>query len=338
MNRTNRTWRLARRPQGELKPGDLELREEPVAAPGQGEVTIRTLFLSLDPTNRLWMSDAEQYYPPVEIGATMRGVTLAVVEESRSERFRPGEIVTPHQGEWALYQTLPDRRISRVRRAEGLPLSTHLNVLGPTGLTAYVGVNDIAGAKSGETVSISAAAGAVGSLAGQIARERGCRVIGIAGGREKCDWLVNQAGFDAAIDYKSADVAGELARLCPDGIDAHFENVGGAILDAAIASMRIGGRIALCGLIAGYNADGPIPGPRDFNLVLMRRLTIRGFIVIDHYHRAKEAFTEIERMIRAGRLVWRDHIVEGLEEAPRALALLFSGGNQGKLMVHVSDP
>lgn len=335
--RLNRVWKLRRRPQGAIRPGDLELATDPIPVPAEGEVLIRTLYLSLDPTNRIWMSEMEQYLPPVGIGEAMRGVTLAVVEQSRSDRFRTGDLVTPHEGRWSQWQTLPASKLSRIRPREGIPLSAHLSVLGSTGLTAHVGMVDIAGIRQGETVAVSAAAGAVGSVAGQIARARGCRVIGIAGGRSKCDWLTGELGFDAAIDYKNEDVRARLGELCPDGIDAQFENVGGAVLDAAIANMRIGGRIALCGLISGYNSTGPVPGPAEFQRVLMQRITIRGFIILDHFARAREAFAELEALIRDGRLKWRDHIVDGLENAPDALSLLFTGGNTGKLMIRVTD-
>jgi len=332
-----RVFRLMRRPSGELGDGDLVLSREALADILDDEVRIRTLLLSIDPSNRIWMSDADQYMPPVAIGAPMRGVTLAVIEESRSSKFSPGDIVTPLDGEWASHQVLPASRLARARPREGIPLSALMSIFGPPGLTAHVGMVEIAGVKEGETVTVSAAAGAVGSVAGQIAKARGCRVIGIAGGPEKCAWLTDELGFDAAIDYKRYDVGTELARLAPDGIHAHFENVGGAILDAAIANMAEGGRIALCGLVSTYNEGGPVPGPREFQRVLMHRLTIRGFIVLDHFARAREAFAEIEELARSGRLKWRDHIVEGLENAPDALSLLFAGKNSGKLMVRVSD-
>lgn len=330
-------FRLMRRPEGDLRDGDLVLSREMLARPADGEVRIRTLLMSLDPSNRIWMSDADQYMPPVELGAPMRGVTLAVVEDSASEKFKPGDIVTPMDGEWASHQILPAARLARARPRDGIPLSALMSIFGPPGLTAHVGMVEIAGVKEGETVTVSAAAGAVGSVAGQIAKARGCRVIGIAGGPEKCAWLTDELGFDAAVDYKSHDVAAELGRLCPDGINAHFENVGGKILDAAIANMAEGGRIALCGLVSSYNSDGSVPGPREFQRVLMHRLTIRGFIVLDHFSRAREAFAEIEELVRAGKLRWRDHVVDGLENAPEALAMLFDGRNTGKLMVRVSD-
>jgi NADPH-dependent curcumin reductase CurA len=223
-----------------------------------------------------------------------------------------------------------------VRAASDLPLSAYMSVLGPPGLTAYVGMVDIGQIHDGQTVTISAAAGAVGSVAGQIAKARGCRVIGIAGGEEKCRWLREELAFDGAVDYKAGPVDEALHALCPEGIDLHFENVGGAILDAVIPSMRIGGRIALCGMISTYNDEGPVPGPREFQRVLMQRITIRGFIVMDHFARAREAYAEIEAMIRDGRLKWKDHIVDGLENAADAINLLFTGRNDGKLMVRVS--
>ena len=334
--RVGRVWRLRQRPQGPLKAGDLVLDEQAVGNPRPDEVVLRTIFLSLDPTNRIWMSDVDQYLPPVEIGQPMRGVTLGVVEESTSPRFQPGDLVTPHEGTWSTYQTVSASRLSRIRAAPDLPLSAYMSVLGPPGLTAYVGMLDIGQAREGQTVTISAAAGAVGSVAGQIARARGCRVIGIAGGEEKCRWLTSELSFDGAVDYKKGRVGEQVRALCPEGIDVHFENVGGAILDAVIPSMRIGGRIALCGMISTYNDDGPVLGPREFQRVLMQRLTIQGFIIMDHFARAREAYAEIETMIRDGRLKWKDHIVDGLENAADAVNLLFTGQNDGKLMVRVS--
>ncbi|WP_210315564.1 NADP-dependent oxidoreductase [Nitratireductor aestuarii] len=333
----NSTWKLLRRPVGMLQQGDLELVHEPVQPPAEGEVLVRTLYLSLDPTNRLWMSDTEQYLEPVGLGAPMRGVTLGIVEQSQAEKFPVGTLVIPHEGAWSRYQTLSATKIARLHLNADLPLSAYMSVIGPPGLTAYSGIVFVGEAQPGMTVTISAAAGAVGSVAGQIAKSRGCRVIGIAGGPEKCRWLVDELGFDAAIDYKSCNVAEELRRLCPDGIDLHFENVGGSILDAAIGNMRIGGCIALCGLISSYNSSGAVVGPSEFQLVLMRRIAIRGFLVMDFFKRAREAYAELEKLVLAGKLKWKDHIIDGLQNAPDAMNLLFSGRNEGKLMVKVSE-
>ncbi|MEY3841858.1 MAG: hypothetical protein RLZZ542_968, partial [Pseudomonadota bacterium] len=232
MARVNRQWVLRQRPKGLIRPGDLELVEGPVPALNESQVLVRTVYLSLDPTNRTWMNDAEGYLPPVPIGGVMRGLTLGVVEESRSSRFRAGDVVSPMAGGWADYAVVNEMELRQVHRAPGMPLTANLSVLGMTGMTAYFGVTDVLKAKAGETLVISAAAGAVGSIAGQVAKARGCRVIGIAGGADKCRWLTDELGFDAAVDYKNEDVGEALDRLAPDGIDLNFENVGGDIMIA----------------------------------------------------------------------------------------------------------
>ena len=302
-------------------------------------VTLRIshkMLLQLDPSNRLRMSDREQYLPPVGIGDVMRGGTLGVVEESRSSRFAVGDFVMPAQSGWQLYTVADGASTGRVRRQDGVPLTAYLSVLGSTGLTAYFGLLEIGQPKEGETVVVSAAAGAVGSIVGQIAKIKGCRVVGIAGGPAKCRWLVDELGFDGAIDYKSEDVGKALDRLCPEGIDISFENVGGPIMDAVFARLNRDGRMALCGMISAYNDEGPMPGPTDFGRVLMNRLTIRGFIVIDFLHRAREARGDLSSWIAQGRIKWKDHVVDGLEAAPEALQRLFRGDHDGKLLVRVS--
>lgn len=336
MIRNNRQWVLKRRPDTTVRSEDLDLVEAPVAPLGEGQILVRNLYLSMDPTNRLWMSDREQYLPPVGIGDVMRGVTIGSVEESRSDRFAPGDFVTPAEGGWQLYTVADAATTGRIRLQDGVPLTAYLSVLGPTGLTAYFGLLEICQPRPGETLVVSAAAGAVGSIVGQIAKLRGCRVIGIAGGPEKCRWIVDELGFDGAIDYKSADVGAALDRLCPDGIDMNFENVGGPIMDAVFSRLNTNGRMALCGLISGYNDEGPFAGPADFGRILMKRLTIRGFIVMDYLPRAREGLTDLGRWIADGKIKWKDHVVEGLEEAPGALQRLFRGDHDGKLSVQVS--
>ncbi len=333
---TNRRWRLARRPQGEIAAGDLAFTTVPVPALAQGEVLVRNIYLSLDPTHRIWMSDQDQYLPPVEIGAVMRGGGIGVVEDTRSERFARGDIVSVGLGGWEDFTVASERQLGRVRRLDGVPLTAHLCVLGSTGLTAWYGMVDIGQPKAGETVVVSAAAGAVGSIAGQLAKRRGARVVGIAGGAAKCRWLVDDLGFDAAIDYRAEDTGAALDRHCPDGIDVNFENVGGATMDAVIARMNTYGRVALCGMISTYNRNGPVAGPADFARVLMRRITIRGFIVIDFLPRAREALAELTPLVASGELKWKAHVVDGLENAPDALQLLFTGAHDGKLMVRIS--
>lgn len=332
----NRRWILACRPEAAVAPGDLQLIEAPLPEIGEGQILVRNLYLSLDPTNRLWMSDREQYLPPVAVGDVMRGTTLARVEATRSSRYAVGDIVMPYSGAWEQYAAVPERAAKRIRPIEGVPLTAFLSVLGVTGLTAYFGLLDIGEPKAGETVVVSAAAGAVGSIVGQIARIKGCRVIGIAGGQAKCEWI-RELGFDAAIDYKSEDVGAALDRHCPDGIDVAFENVGGPIMDAVYSRLRLHGRMAVCGLISGYNDAAPFAGPTDFGRVLMQRLRIEGFISIDYLPRANEAFEALGAWIAEGRVRWKDHVIPGIENAADALDRLFTGHHDGKLIVGLAD-
>jgi NADPH-dependent curcumin reductase CurA len=336
MTRMMKRWVLRRRPEGEIRPGDLELVEEPIPPLPDDHVVVRILYLSIDPTNRIWMSDQDQYLPPVEIGQTMRGGALGVVERSNAESLAPGDIVNLGLAGWASHVVVEAGTLARVPAIPGVPLTAYMSVLGATGLTAWFGMIDIGQAKAGETVVVSAAAGAVGSIAGQLAKRRGARVIGIAGGKTKCDWLTGELGFDGAIDYRSEDVGERLDALCPDGIDVDFENVGGGIMDAVISRMNNFGRVALCGMISTYNNAGPAPGPSDFARVLMRRLTIKGFIIIDYLPRAGEAFAELGPLVASGELKWKAHVVDGLENAVDALGLLFTGAHDGKLLVRVS--
>lgn len=333
---TNQRWVLKHRPGSALSKDELELVTAATREPVDGELLVRNIYLSLDPTNRVWMSDREQYLPPVRIGQVMRGSTLGVVEQSRCDRFAPGDFVMPAEGGWQTHVIAKGHLAQKVVAVPGLPLTAHLSVLGATGLTAYFGLLDIGRPVAGETIVISAAAGAVGSIVGQIAKLRGLRVIGIAGGATKCSWITDELGFDAAIDYRAEDVGAALDRLCPEGIDINFENVGGAIMDAVFSRMRRNGRMALCGMISSYNQEGPLPGPSDFGRILMQRLTVRGFIVIDYFPRAKEAFDALGGWIADGRIRWKDHLVQGIEQAPEALTMLFNGKNDGKLVVQLS--
>jgi NADPH-dependent curcumin reductase CurA len=301
---TLKRWVLRRRPVGEIQPGDLELVEEPVPDLADGEVLVRTLYLSLDPTNRIWMSDQDQYMPPVQIGDTMRGGSLGVVERSRSDRFQQGDVVNTGLGGWTTHVIANGAMLSPAPKLPGVPL------------TAYMS--------------------AVGSIAGQIAKLRGARVIGIAGGKAKCDWLTGELGFDGAVDYKNEEVGPALDRLCPNGIDVNFENVGGDIMHAVVARMNNFGRMPLCGLISAYNDEGRPSGPNDFARVLMNRLTIRGFIIIDFLPRAGEAMADLIPWVMAGQLKWKVHVDQGLEGAMDSLQRLFTGDHDGKLLIQVS--
>ena len=335
MARTNRQWILKRRPEGEITDGDLSFVEAPVPTVPDGHVLVRTLYLSLDPTNRIWMSDMDQYMPPVEIGEVMRGGTLGVVEESHDPNVPVGSIVMPFTG-WQEYSVVPGVAVRPLPRIPGLPLTAFMSAAGATGLTAFFGLLDIGAPKAGETVVVSAAAGAVGSIVGQIAKMKGCRVVGIAGGADKCRWITEELGFDAAIDYKNEDVGAALDRHCPDGIDVNFENVGGAIMDAVLARMNNFSRMPLCGLISTYNDSGERKGPSNFQQILMKRILVKGFIVIDYMPRFAEASQELAMWVLQGKLKYKVHVEQGLENAVSSVRLLFSGKHDGKLLVQVS--
>ncbi|KCZ94199.1 NADP-dependent oxidoreductase [Hyphomonas johnsonii] len=337
MTETNKTWVLRSRPVGDIKDGDLELVESPLAPLADGEVRARTIYLSLDPTNRIWMSDVDAYLPPVGLGDTMRGGGIGVITESRFDGLQPGDVVNTGLAHWALYNTLPGASLAKLPTLPGVPLTAFTGPLGATGMTAYFGLMDIAKPKAGETVVVSAAAGAVGSMVGQIAKIQGCRVVGIAGSDAKCKWLVETAGLDAAINYKTEDVGAALDKHCPDGIDINFENVGGEIMDAVIARLNDFSRMPLCGLISTYNATDPVPGPYNFANLLMRRTLVKGFIVIDYFPRFPEGIQQMAMWLMEGKLKFETDIVQGFENAPASLSRLFEGKNLGKLVVQVSD-
>lgn len=335
MNRINRRWVLKNRPVGAITPDVLELESVPLPELAEGQVLVRNVWLSLDPTNRIWMSDREQYLPPVELGAVMRGGTLGVVEESRDPNFTPGMLVSPGLSGWQDYEVAWGAMCRALPTLPGIHPTAFMSVLGVTGWTAYFGLLDIGQPKPNETVVVSAAAGAVGSIVGQIAKIKGARVIGIAGGPDKCRWLVEELGFDGAIDYRSEDVGAALDRLCPNGIDVNFENVGGPIMDAVMERMNDFSRMPLCGMISTYNAEGEVPGPRFFDRVLMRRIKVQGFIVIDYFPRMEEAVTALAGWLLEGRLKYKVHVEHGLENAPDALGRLFTGNHDGKLLVQI---
>lgn len=332
----NRQWVLKNRPFGDLKEGDLELVDAPIGTPNDGEVLVRTVYLSLDPTNRTWMNDSEGYLPPVQIGAVMRGLSLGVVEQSKSDRFAVGDIVTTAAGGWADYAVVPDSTVGKVHRFPGLPLTANMSVLGMTGMTAYFGVTDVLNPQPGETMVISAAAGAVGSIAGQIAKQKGARVIGIAGGPEKCAWLTDELGFDAAIDYKNDKVGAALDRLAPDGVEMNFENVGGDIMNSVWNRLKVHGRMAVCGMISSYNATSA-PKPPNLARIITHRLKIQGFLVLDYQSRAREMVAEMGPWLADGSLKWKVHVDEGLDGAVASLNRLFTGAHDGKLLVRVSE-
>jgi NADPH-dependent curcumin reductase CurA len=337
MPERNRRFLLRERPTGRIGPNTFELSEEAVPELADGEALVRVDWISLDPTNRTWINDTPTYLPPVGIGEVMRAGGLGEVVASKSPRFPVGQTVQGLLG-WQEYAVLTDSAlVTPVEVAEGISPSAYLGALGTTGLTAWIGIRDIGKPKQGETVVVSAAAGAVGSIAGQLAKADGARVVGIAGGPEKCALLTDQLGFDAAVDHRADDWAAQLAAATPNGIDVDFENVGGKIMDAVFARLNVGARVALCGLISGYNAEDPPPGPRAFGNLLVQRVTLQGFIVLDHLGRAAEAITEIAGLIAGGRLTPLETVVEGFEQLPTAINMLFDGKNVGKLVVKLSD-
>lgn len=334
VERMNRQWRLAARPVGKFKETDFRWTEEPVRDLNDGEILVRHEDMSLDPTNRGWAGEVDTYLPAIKLGDVMRGGGIGIVEESRNPRFSPGDLVSGLLG-WQDYAISDGTGLSKLARNSAIPITAHLGLFGHIGLTAYYGLLDVGQPKAGETVVVSAAAGAVGSLVGQIGKIVGCRVVGIAGSDEKCRWLTEELGFDAAINYKTENVLEALRRACPNGIDVYFENVGGEILDAVLLLINIGARISLCGLISQYNATEPAPGPYNFIMILGKRARVQGFIVLDYMDRAEEAMTQLGRWLVEGKIKYRVDVVEGLEQAPRAVNKLFDGSHQGKLVVKI---
>ncbi|MCA9939786.1 MAG: NADP-dependent oxidoreductase [Anaerolineales bacterium] len=332
---TNQSWRIAARPQGRVQESDFAWVEEPVPDLAEGQVLVRNVYLSLDPTNRGWMGERATYLPPLPLGSVMRGITLGVVEASRDAGIQPGDIVSGTLG-WTRYAVTTGQRVTRLPNL-GVPLAAHFGLLGHIGLTAYFGLLEIGQPKPGETLVVSAAAGAVGSLVGQIGKIQGCHVVGIAGTDDKCRWITEDLGFDAAINYKTESVPARLRELRPRGIDIYFDNVGGDILDAALGQINLHGRVVLCGLISQYNATAAVPGPYNFPRILTQRMRVEGFIVLDYLDRAIEAYPSLITWSQQGKLQYRLHIVPGLEQAPAALNMLFDGTNQGKLLVQVSE-
>lgn len=335
----NRKYLLTSRPVGLVTRDNLRLVEETVAPLGEREVLVKNLYLSLDPTNRIWMSDMDQYMPPVNVGETMRGIGVGQVVESNDPAFKPGDFIQGFLG-WQDYSVSRPGPFAanRIPKELPVPLTAWVGPLYVTGLTAYFGLLELGKPKQGDTVVVSAAAGATGSVVGQIAKIKGCRAVGIAGSDEKCAWLTGELGFDAAVNYKHADWRDKLRAACPNGVDVNFENVGGEILDAVLPLMNLNGRVVVCGLISSYNAKEPVPGPYEFGRILMKRLRVEGFIVTDFLPRFPEAATQLARWLLEGRLKSRETVVNGLESAPDALNKLFSGDNIGKLYIKLADP
>lgn len=336
----NRRFLLRERPSGDFDPKILQRVVEPVPAPGPGQALVRNRYLSLDPTNRIWMSEAEGYLPPVALGEVMRGGAVGEVVASNSRKFPVGAKVAGLLGwqDYALISDSGDTLVQVIPNWLPAPLTATMGVLGATGMTAYFGLTDIGKPKRGETVVISAAAGAVGSIAGQIARLMGARVVGIAGSKDKCEWLVNELGFDAAINRRDADWRQQLKAACPKGVDVDFENAGGEILEAVLDLMNLHGRVILCGMISQYGKDESASGPRNFRHLLIRRIKVQGFIILDYIPRFPLAQLRMLWWMKRGLIKDRSTIVKGLDHAPQALTQLFRGENTGKLIVEIDEP
>jgi NADPH-dependent curcumin reductase CurA len=330
---TNHKFLLAARPVGMPKRTDWSFVEEPVPQPKGGELLVQVLYISLDPAMRGWISDARSYVPPVGIGEVMRAFGVGIVTASRNPRFALQDYVSGLFGiqEYALSD---GQKVTKID-PHAAPLPKYLSVLGMTGMTAYFGLLDTGQPKRGETVVISAAAGAVGAVVGQIAKILGCRAVGIAGGPEKCRYVTQELGFDAAIDYRSEDVRASLRTHCPDGVHVYFDNVGGTILEAALANLARGARIVICGAISQYNNTGPMTGPRNYMSLLVNRASMKGMLVFDYADRFAEAGAQMSTWMAAGKLKSREDIVEGLATFPDTLLKLFTGENTGKLMLKV---
>ncbi|MGH3314015.1 MAG: NADP-dependent oxidoreductase [Streptomyces sp.] len=333
---TGREWHLIARPQGWPTPGDFALRERPVAAPDDGQILVRNLHLSVDPYMRGRMNDVKSYVPPFQLDEPMGGGAVGVVIASKAEGFVPGDHVLHDLG-WREYATLRARHATKVS-AEMAPLTTYLGVLGMPGLTAYAGLLEVASFKEGDAVFVSGAAGAVGSEVGQIARLKGAsRVIGSAGSDEKVRVLTEEYGFDAAFNYKSGSLTGQLKEAAPDGIDVYFDNVGGDHLEAAINVLNVHGRATICGMISQYNATEPPAAPRNLAMLIGKQLRLQGMLVLDHADLMPQFFEEVSAWIRSGELRYRETVVEGVGNTVDAFLGMLKGENTGKMIVSLGD-
>ena len=327
---TNRQITLAKRPEGDVSADCFAPVDAPMPEPGPDQVLVKVDWLSIDPTIRMWMA-MDTYLPAIEIGAPIRSAGMGTVIESNNDDIPVGTILFGTPG-WQQYAVMgPKDQVV----PEGVDPTAALSVFGITGLTAYFGLMEIGQPKEGETVVVSGAAGATGSVAGQIAKLNGCRVVGIAGSDEKCRWLTEELGFDAAINYRTENVAKALKDACPDGIDVFFDNVGGEILEAALANLALRGRVVMCGAISQYNDAVPPPGPRNLSVLISKRGRMEGFIILDFLPRAGEAIAQLATWVMSGQLKYKVDVMEGLDNAPEALRKLFSGANEGKMLVKV---
>ncbi|MES2978195.1 MAG: NADP-dependent oxidoreductase [Pseudomonadota bacterium] len=334
----NHQWRLASRPSGLPTADNWRWTSEPVAELGEGGILVKTLYLSLDPAMRGWMNEGKSYIAPVELGEVMRAGGVGKVVASNNTAFAVGDHVNAGL-DVQEYCAIPQERIKRsgifkIDTRMGSP-TQWLNVLGMPGMTGYFGLMDVGQPKPGQTVVVSGAAGAVGQTVGQLAKIKGCRVVGIAGGQAKCDWVVNELGFDACIDYKAGDVKAGLKTHCPEGVDIYFDNVGGDILDAVLGRITRGARIIICGAISQYNNTTPVKGPANYLSLLVNRARMEGIVVFDYADRYPIAIAELAGYLKDGRMKSREDVVQGLETFPDALLKLFRGENFGKLVLQV---
>jgi NADPH-dependent curcumin reductase len=335
MSDRNRRLVLAERPTGTVEESTVRVEQADVPRPGPGEALARVRFLSIDPTIRTWMDDAPGYLPPIGIDEVVRGAGIAEVVESNCERYSPGDLLFGMTG-WQDFVIADEGERAMQPLPSGISPPLALGLFGITGMTAYFGLLDVGRLKEGDVVVVSGAAGATGSTVGQIAKIKGAgRVIGIAGGAKKCGWIGDELGFDAAVDYKGEDVAARLRKLAPEGIDLYFDNVGGEILDTCLGQLAMRGRVVLCGAISTYNDRGSMKGPANYRSLIIRRGRMEGFLVLDYVGRFPEAQAEMWGWLASGQIKSAEYIVEGLERAPEALNLLFTGANTGKMIVKI---
>lgn len=338
-NDVNRQWVLKKRPPRAIEPDTFELKEGPIPEPKEGQMLVRNLYLSFDPALRGQLNDVKSYVPPVQIGEVMRASGVAQVIESKNADYKEGDFVQAQLG-WQDFAVISDGGFVPPRKVpKGIPITQSLSVLGTTGLTAYFGILDIARPKEGDVVVVSGAAGATGSVAGQIAKIKGAEtVVGIAGGKEKCDWLTGEAHFDAAIDYKNEDVGKALDKHCPEGMNIYFDNVGGEILNACLARLKLHACVALCGGISsGYGVDRG-PGPANYFNLVITRSRMEGFLLPDYLDKFPEAVAQLQQWVSEGKIAYKEDIADGLEKAPEALQGLFEGKNFGKQLLKIADP
>ena len=336
---SNQQFRLAARPVGLPKDSDWKQTTEPLRELADGEILVKVLYLSLDPAMRGWMNEGKSYIPPVGIGEVMRAGGIGKVVASTSPKFAVGDFVSGGTGVQQYWMGAADDKTAAFYKVDpkAAPLPKYLNALGMPGMTAYFGLLEVGQPKAGETVVVSGAAGAVGQTVGQVARQRGCRVVGIAGGKEKCDFVVNELGFDACIDYKSGSVKDGLKLHCPKGVDIYFDNVGGDILDAVLTRINRKARIIICGAISQYNNTTPVKGPANYLSLLVNRARMEGIVVFDWADRYPEGAAQMAQWMKEGNFKTREDIVDGLENFPQTLLMLFEGRNFGKLILKVAD-